>query len=306
MTDNVVELPQGASQDASRGSVASPEPTGAPDRFEPLICDRQFMDDVTQLKALRSYMIRQAKIVQAGTIELGSLNLLRFDENGRFPTHGEWADLEHRSGELYQHLPEQDRRRFLYGQIPLFVIRIAAALGYAALISLLVAVVVALFLPDATGTLLMFFSFLLWVASLGGIGSIAFIGMNALAVQDDATFDITNEKLIGLRVVLGALFAVVLTLPFGFVPFVRFVDELVRGSGDETPSALAVKSALLLLPFVLGFSTTLVIMILNQFVEAVQSFFGKRSSPPPAASPGAAPPPVAGRPPASRKKSAQG
>ncbi len=32
---------------------------------------------------------------------------------------------------------------------------------------------------------------------------------------------------------------------------------------------------LLLLPFVLGFSTSLVIMILNRLVGAVQAFFGK-------------------------------
>jgi hypothetical protein len=131
--------------------------------------------------------------------------------------------------------------------------------------------------------LTMLTSFLAWVAALGGIGSIAFIGMNALAVQEDATFDITNTKLIGLRVLLGALFGVVLTLPFGYGSFSDFVTTFSKPS--ESTTGLAIKSILMLLPFILGFSTTLVIMIMNQFVEAIQTFFGKRSTPPPPPAP---------------------
>ena len=120
--------------------------------------------------------------------------------------------------------------------------------------------------------------YMLWLASLGAVGSIAFIGMNALAVQDDATFDLTNHRLIVLKIALGALFGVVLTLPFGFEGFLKFVGGL-RSGGSTVENAVALQSVLLLLPFILGFSTPLVIMILNQFVEAVQSFFGKRTVP---------------------------
>jgi hypothetical protein len=229
-------------------------------------------------------MIRQAKTTQeAWKIELGNLNLFRFDAQGRFPNSEEWAELEHRSNELYRHLSEADRRRFLYGQIPRFVIRTAIFLGTIVLASLVSA---ALFVPP-TAQKHLFVAFLTWVAALGGIGSIAFIGMNALAIQDDATFDITNKKLIGLRVMLGALFAVVLTLPFGFQSFSHFIEQLQNEKGSvlspNAPSpSIAMESLLLLLPFILGFSTTLVIMVLNQFVEAVQSFFGKKGSTPPA------------------------
>jgi hypothetical protein len=123
-----------------------------------------------------------------------------------------------------------------------------------------------------------------WLASLGAIGSISFVGMNALSVQDDATFDISNTKLLVLRISLGALFGVVLTLPFGFNSFTTFIDLLLQG-GSQTPEGsqplkeVPLQSLLLLLPFVLGFSTSLVIMILNQFVDAIQSFFGKKSAP---------------------------
>jgi hypothetical protein len=310
MSDNVVGLPQAQGVD----SIGATGFTRVAPPGKHSICDKPFMEDVEQLKALRSYLIRQAKSTAARTIELGDLNLLRFDQAGRFPTSEEWSDLEHRSNELYQHLTEPDRRRFLHGQIPDFVITTAEVLGLIALGALVVAFTGSLIanalthlelvnfgnkilaaiqgtlglteFVEASYRLLVFVTFLGWVAALGAIGSISFIGMNALAVQDDATFDITNKKLIVLRVVLGALFAVVLTLPFGLKAFTDFLSGLYLENPAETTSGLASKSILLLLPFFLGFSTTLVIMILNQYVEAVQMFFGKRSSPPPAAAEG--------------------
>ena len=52
-------------------------------------------------------------------------------------------------------------------------------------------------------------------------------------------------------------------------------------TSDKPPasgSVLTTQAVFLLLPFVLGFSTSLVILILNQFVEAVQAFFGRKPS----------------------------
>ncbi len=108
--------------------------------------------------------------------------------------------------------------------------------------------------------------------------------MNALSVQDDMTFDPTNKRLTMLRISLGALFGLVLALPFGFTDFVTFCHGLVNVNGNATsrlsdvalPAGQIAKQALmLLLPFVLGFSTSLVILVLNRLVDAVQSFVGK-------------------------------
>jgi len=139
MSDKVVELPNGVPRDFGGDQKEKYQGTDLCS-----ICDRQFMDDVTQLKALRSYLIRQAKSPEPGTVELGDLNLLRFDEKGRYPTDAEWRSLEHRSNELYRDLSEADRRRFLYGQIPSSVIRTGAVLGAIALVALLSAFAVSL------------------------------------------------------------------------------------------------------------------------------------------------------------------
>jgi hypothetical protein len=159
---------------------------------------------------------------------------------------------------------------------------LAAALGCAAILSL-----VGCTLTWGTGGYERIIPFyILWLCSLGAIGSISFLGMNALSVQDDATFDLTNTKLLVLRITLGSLFGVVLALPFGFNSFTGFIGQLLSpnlassGSGGvpaTSAAGLTLDSLMLLLPFILGFSTSLVILILNRFVESVETFFGQKT-----------------------------
>jgi hypothetical protein len=127
--------------------------------------------------------------------------------------------------------------------------------------------------------------YIFWLLSVGAIGATSFIAMNALSLQEDATFDITNTRLMVLRIALGGLFALMLCIPFGFYDFVAFCKYLLaagsasKGSPTSTPVTDATQSTLmLLLPFILGFSTSVVIMILNRFVDAVQTFFGRSSA----------------------------
>jgi hypothetical protein len=84
--------------------------------------------------------------------------------------------------------------------------------------------------------------------------------------------------LMSLRIALGALFGVVLSLPFGYPQFVLFCKAAWKPSVFFDPNAgvLTKQAVLLLLPFILGFSTSLVIQILTQLVEAVQTFLGRK------------------------------
>jgi hypothetical protein len=129
----------------------------------------------------------------------------------------------------------------------------------------------------SVGTIVLFY--LIWLVSMGCIGAVAFIGMNAISAQDDITFDISNMRLMTLRVVLGGLFALVLALPFGsqkFIEFCYFIgtgDRVASPTNDENSFAQVL---MLTMPFLLGFSTSLVILILNQAINGVQAFFGVR------------------------------
>jgi hypothetical protein len=238
------------------------------------ISDAQFMADLKRLRELRSFFIEQAvqlKPTEAGTISFGRLNLLRYDGTGRSPAIEEWDALETLTQELFRHLSDPLRRRFLYTRLPSWFSQAAAVLGCVAILSLIACTVI----WGHGGWDRIFPFYVLWLASLGGIGAISFIGMNALSIQDDVTFDLSNPKLLLLRIGLGCLFGIVLTLPFGYNSFTTFIQFLL--DPENVNPVLTLQAVLLLLPFVLGFSTSLVIMILNQFVEATQVFFGTKA-----------------------------
>jgi hypothetical protein len=143
-----------------------------------------------------------------------------------------------------------------------------------------------------------FIFYLFWLLGLGAVGAIAFVGVNAISIQSDVTFDITNRRLLAMRIVLGALFGAMLTLPWGFDSFILFCKSIAKATDEsnnaraattsittEESKALTFGAVMLLLPFILGFSTSLVILILNRLVEGVGIFFGERRRPEPPPAP---------------------
>jgi hypothetical protein len=254
------------------------------------INDAAFMHDLGRLKELRSFLIQEAVQVRpsdAEALEFGRLNLLKrnylTESMGRDPTEEEWMQVERHRLMLLGLLTPTLRRRFVLGAVPAMLAWLPMGLALVALLALMMAIwacnVDALHMRGVGANVLPFY--LIWLVSLGAIGSVAFTGMNALSVQEDITFDLTNRRLFTMRIALGALFGLVLTLPFGIQQFIDFCSSIVTGPvpGQIAPPTGLGQATMLILPFVLGFSTSLVILILNRFIEAVQGFFGRRTEP---------------------------
>jgi hypothetical protein len=248
------------------------------------ISDGRFLQELENLKRLCTFIRQEAVYISpenAPILMLGELNLLHGPslrarsglaaEGGRPPTMDEWSQLEGRSQKLFALMDEARRRKFAMGDTPWVIAWLPMFLAPVALLSLIVAV----WNPEVA-----FDAYLVWLLSLGSIGSVAFIGMNALSVQQDITFDLTNRRLMLLRIALGALFGLVLTLPFGFESFLDFIKGINSPGARLAPGAqqISIQAILLLMPFIFGFSTTLVILVLNQAMEAVQVFFGKKGA----------------------------
>jgi hypothetical protein len=123
--------------------------------------------------------------------------------------------------------------------------------------------------PDITGAGWRFAAYLAWTSCLGGLGAIGFLAVNSLAIQEDATFDISNQSLVVMRIVLGALFGCIVSLPFCFPYFKEFTGWVLNGGGLD-----AGHGVLLLVPFLLGFSTTLVMAVLNRMIGGIETMFG--------------------------------
>jgi hypothetical protein len=301
---------QEASETRNVVSFELPDTENTPDGLGPPpatpvangISDDQFITELNRLRSLRSFLNNEAVTLamsEADTRALGDLFTLTLNSRGRQPTGTEWSELDRFNQLFFQRLTEAQRRRFLLGGIPEVFARIPIIFVAIALISILLSVALPtlplLFAsvwkgqPPAWINTLSFSlqqagflsCYLFWLISLGALGSIAFIGMNALSVQQDITFDLLNRRLINLRVALGALFALVLALPWGFEGYREFILQITAGpqiqiaAGNQSNSLSASNALMLIVPFLLGFSTSLVIMILNRLLEAAQSFFGK-------------------------------
>ena len=245
-----------------------------PDKDLNAIRNSGFTNQFANLKSLKTLLLTQGVRIReedAPLLSFGKLNHLRYDDKGRLPTIEEWEELDKRSQKLFSYLDDGLRKRFELSQAAnliagLPVLLIIMAIPLVGLLSLIAAI------SAVDRNLLLFGCYFLWTALLGALGAIAFLSMNALSIQEDVTFDLRNKSLLAVRIVLGSLFGVVLSIPFGFNSFIAFWELIARG----TPALGVQEATLLLLPFVLGFSTSLVILVLNKFVESITVFFGGR------------------------------
>jgi hypothetical protein len=180
------------------------------------IGDMRFIQEVATLTILKSFLLTEGVTVNTEDTELlsfGSLNQVRYRDGGRLPTLEEWEMVDKRSRTLFMYLDDDLRKRFKLRQTANLIAGVATILLIFALLSLLVGT----FTSDRN---LLFIFYFLWTALLGGVGATAFLSMNALSIQTDATFDLANHSLLAVRIVLGSLFGVVLSIPFGFDSFV--------------------------------------------------------------------------------------
>ncbi len=248
-------------------------------RSDDAISDEIFCRQLSRLKQLHEFLYQEAVPVSSTNSEMlgiADLTGLHYSQEGRAPTFEEWGKVESRTRLVFLMLTPTLRRKFLMGGTPWMIAWLPIYFMAMAIVALAFAMVAmnAVDWPEY----LIFFVYLAWLVSLGVIGACASVGMNVLSIQDDITFDVTNVRLLALRMTLGALFAVVLTLPFGYPEFLGFCRSIWKPSQfyNPTAGALTTQAIFLLLPFVLGFSTSLVMLVLNQLVEAVQAFFGRR------------------------------
>jgi hypothetical protein len=244
-------------------------------RYDPNeIRDMRFINQATTLISLKMFLLTEAVDISpedAPLFSFGALYQLRYSDGGRLPTIQEWELLDKRSLKLFSYLDEERKKRFQLKQAANLIAGLPILLIVTGLVSLMLATLTV----DRNLLLLAYF---FWTMCLGAIGAIAFLSVNALSIQNDVTFDWTNKSLLAVRIVLGALFGVVLSIPFGFDSFVAFCESIGRGAPSlgTANAVVSLQAALLLLPFILCFSTSLAFLVLNRFVQSIAVFFGDR------------------------------
>ena len=132
-----------------------------------------------------------------------------------------------------------------------------------------------------------------WTCALGGLGTSAFFGTSLLAQlastagKDEAKIkEITDHSYLQTRLMIGVLFAFVLGLPFGHLSLDTASHVLYNDVIWDAGLATTVMH--ILAPFLLGFSTSLVLAILERLIEGFKTILGvgqAMQQPPPAPRP---------------------
>jgi hypothetical protein len=249
------------------------------------ISDQRFADQLDVIKKLKKFLFEERILLPADVIEsidLGPLNNLKFASDGRLPTETEWRALDEKLAGLTPLLTTDLRwkfrireLRFFFITIPIFFMgmTVIATLSLVLLMSGIVKNTSLFFLVPYV------IAFILWTFSQGGLGACAFLCVTATlyTLKERAvsgalhqTIDVTDKNILGVRVILGGLFALLIALPIGgksvLVIYMAFTQNHSIPPTEDWIIAL--------LPFMLGFSTTLVLAIFNRVIAGISALFG--------------------------------
>jgi hypothetical protein len=248
------------------------------------ISDRRFAAQLEALKKLKEFLFYEKVPLQADTIEaidLGSLNNIKYALNGRQPTESEWKALDQKLAGLTSILTPPLRWKLRIRELRFFFVTVPiVSMGASVIATFLLTLLMTV--GEARGTLWFLVSYvlmlLIWTISQGTLGACAFlcIGATVHALKERIssnslypTIDVTNENILIIRVILGALFSL-LTIPISGRS-ILIVDHAFSEDHAIPPIQDWIT---VLVPFMFGFSTTLVLAIFNKVVGGVSAIFG--------------------------------
>lgn len=110
----------------------------------------------------------------------------------------------------------------------------------------------------------------IWSLALGGLGAIASIFLHLLKIIPQATYRSNDEFEIIGRIVLGCLFSTIFGLTFANSE----MQTLFRSFQACDPQTCKSQTVMLMLPFLSGYSITLVLGLLEKAIRAVELTIG--------------------------------
>jgi hypothetical protein len=260
-------------EDQHGPGAGEPRATDLPGRQA--ISDESFFMLVARLKALRAFLSQAAiplKPPATQSLSIGKIYALHFSKDGRTPTDAEWDYVDAQIQEIYALLTPAHRRAFLATETPWLVPILALTLLTLGLVDII-------YLVDINSlgwnSPLILAGYVVFSTGLGALGALGSLSLNAILVQNDIRFDPSNTRLIAIRIVAGALFGCILTLPFSYESFRSLIIEFNQfDAANRQPLSFA-QASLLLLPFIFGYSTSVILRILDKLVIALDTFIGR-------------------------------
>jgi hypothetical protein len=258
-----------------------------------LISNRQFILRRDRLQNLKQFLFDERVVLspdELTSIDLGNLNNLRYSFSGRPPTEAEWSQLDRNFVAIAAHLgPDLKRKARIY-ELGFFFSRIPLIFLLAAIISTASYILLSYFMEYRNNVVFGFaytMIVIIWALAQGGLGACAFLGTAViLQNREDArtqkspedilsseASDITDRNFLKVRIILGALFGFLFGATIGNYSLGKIANAFVQQ--DTVDYEQVYKDlALIFIPFLVGFSTNLVLVLFNRLVAAIQTLFG--------------------------------
>jgi hypothetical protein len=264
-------------------------PRAVPDR---LVGDRRFIDQLDQLRFLKQFLFSEKvrfKADDLGSIDLDSLNNITYKQGGRSPSVAEWRLLDHKMFALAAYLNDDLRKKIRIRELGTFFGIIPVLFLLTTILSTLIYSLNSVVIPDQNSLpsyLLYLTGIILWCISQGGLGACAFLCTSVIVKTSNnrggsidsskdsiELVDITDQNFLKIRILLGTLFGFLIGLPFS-LSSLAVIYQMLFVDKDQIPSPSATQLAIVVVPFIVGFSTNLVLVILGRTVVAIETFFG--------------------------------
>ena len=249
------------------------------------IGNRRFGDQLSQVQKLKRFFFEEKvrfNPEQLATIDLGPLNNLHYRESSRQPTDEEWRLLDEKLSVLASYLNDDLRRKIRIRELGLFFGSMPLIFLSFAVVSTIFYTLYPSFFDEKSLAFRVAFivAVVAWTISQGGLGACAFLGTR-VAIQDaqgvtpteplKESADVTDINVLRIRIILGCLFAFFIGLPLAYFGLEALYTALFE---SDKKSVQVADFAFIFVPFLLGFSTNLVLVILDRFVSSIHAFFG--------------------------------
>jgi hypothetical protein len=253
------------------------------------IHDDRFIAQLNEVRNLKRFLFEEKVKFdpkQLEDIDLGLLNNLRYRSQARPPTLEEWVLLDKKLSALTSYLNDELRQKIRIRELSSFFGSIPLAFLSVATITMVYYFLYPYFLVTGSTTFAASYltSLIVWSLSQGGLGACAFLGTRAAMKrvnpdnqQTDEFSDITDKNALKVRIVLGCLFGSLIGLPFSNAALSK-MSVMLFGDATAKGEIQASDFVPILVPFMVGFSTSLVLAILNRCVLSVRTLLGITSA----------------------------
>jgi len=248
--------------------------------------DPDFIAQVDNLRRMKAFLIQTGvRLTDRDRDILATnayLNSLKFSRNAADPTNDDWRNLDAARFALSPYLTGDLMTRFQLRLAPNFLFYLPVMFAVAIVFCLSIMYLPPTWSfgtwlfhklpptnPDEIPSAWFLVGVIGWTIGLGGLGAIVSLYINAMSIEIDRTVDVSDRGFVLMRIIIGCLFGFVLGLPTIFSHAGDKPWDWLQKLGDSQDATL-----FLISPFVFGFSTPLVIAVMNRMIETIQGFMG--------------------------------